>query len=55
MIDLSSLAKALQWEHEQRLDVADHVPLERKGRRTKKTPRTALISRAAKRAAEGKW
>jgi hypothetical protein len=45
----------IKFDHDYRLDVASHVPLKARGRRIKKTPRTAIISLAAKRAIEGKW
>lgn len=41
--------------HEQRLDRAEDLPLPRRGRRIKKRPRTAIISRAAKAAIEHKF
>jgi hypothetical protein len=39
----------VQWDHTQRLTVADHIPMVPRGRRKKKVPRTSLIAEAAAR------
>jgi hypothetical protein len=43
---LDDLEAEVRYEHEQRLDICRTTPLRRRGRRIKKRPRTAIISRA---------
>lgn len=46
---LADMVGDVQWDHTQRLTVADHIPMVPRGRRKKKVPRTSLIAEAAAR------
>lgn len=48
-IDLYRIIADVQHDHTERLTVADHVPMQPRGRREKLRPNTALISEYAKR------
>lgn len=50
--DLDEIIYAAQTEHTYRLDRAEDVPIKRRGRRVKRRPNTAIISRYAQWAIE---